>query len=195
MSEKKKRSKKGLYARIPLVKANRIKALGVEKGIRASKKTNLETVKKELATSDKEWQQRLDRQKQVADREITDLKSSEQLLTQTIKEMRDSQAEQLKLVRRIYQDKNQEVDKLIVSLNEKITDIDRYKFLINDFLSKNMAELERIKARQEAQVVSNAEDMRSLKFIQTMQQQYEKITTSPRAALFESQHPTRRELN
>lgn len=195
MSEKKKRSKKGLYARIPLVKANRIKALGVEKGIRAAKKTNLDTVKKELATSDKEWQQRLDRQKQVADREIADLKGSEQLLTKTIKEMRDSQAEQLKLARRMYRDKHQEVDKLIVSLNEKITEIDRYKFRINDFLSKNMAELERIKARQEAQVISNTEDMRSLKFIQTMQQQYESITTPPRAALFESQHHTRREIN
>lgn len=169
--------KKSLYERLPVVKANRLHALGVEEGLRKAKKQNAERVKKELEASDKEWQQVLNRQKSVADRQMGGLQTEIQTLTKTIKELRDTQAEQLKLVRWIYQEKNKEADRLIASLNEKIADIDRYKFAINDFLSKHMAELERIKTRQEAQVVRNTEDMRALNFIQNMQSQYANLSS------------------
>lgn len=188
--------KKSLYERIPMVKANRLHALGVEEGLRKAKKQNAERVKKELEASDKEWQQTLDRQKSVADRQIEGLQTEVQTLTKTIKELRDTQAEQLKLVRRIYQEKNKEADRLIASLNEKIADIDRYKFAINDFLSKHMAELERIKTRQEAQVVRNTEDMRALNFIQNVQSQYENLSSKGPRISIEGKYQNRsRELN
>lgn len=194
MSDRKR--KKSMYERLPIVKAKRLHALGVEEGIRRAKKQNVERIKKELETSDKEWQQLLDRQKNVSERQIEGLQEEVQTLTKTIKELRDTQAEQLKLVRRIYQQKNKEADRLIASLNEKIADIEHYKFAINDFLSKHMAELERVKTRQEAQVVRSAEDMRALNFLQSMQSQYENLySKAPRISIEGKYQNRSRELN
>jgi hypothetical protein len=188
--------KKSFYDRLPVVKANRLRALGIEEGIRKAKKQNTERIKKELEVNDREWQQILDRQKSVYDRQIEGLKSEIKILIATIKELRDTQAEQLRLVRRIYQEKNKEADRLIENLNEKIAEIDRYKFAINDFISKHMAELERIKTRQEAQVIRNTEDMRALNFIQNMQSQYENLLSkSPRISIEEKYQNKSRELN
>jgi hypothetical protein len=188
--------KKSFYDRLPVVKANRLRALGIEEGIRKAKKQNTERIKKELEVNDREWQQILDRQKSVYDRQVEGLKSEIKILTATIKELRDTQAEQLRLVRRIYQEKNKEADRLIENLNEKIAEIDRYKFAINDFISKHMAELERIKTRQEAQVIRNTEDMRALNFIQSMQSQYENLLSkSPRISIEEKYQNKSRELN
>lgn len=189
----KQRKKKSMYSRLPMIKALRLKRLGREEGIRAGRESNVETVKSELATNDREWEQRVKRIKDAHTKEVAELRTEIQELVDAVQEMRNSHADQLKLFRRVYRDKNTEADRMLDNLRDKLLAVDRRHFEINEFLSSFTADIERIKTKQEMQVVRNTEDSYGLKVIQNMQNRFSTLISNAAKHTGEARTLTRRD--
>jgi hypothetical protein len=196
---KEKRKKRGLIERLPYVKAMRLARLGEESGrkkardeadakVAAARVNAEEKISAELRLSDKEWQRKFDRAAKQHAEEIEQLQEG-------IQEMRDSHADQLKLFRRIYRDKNAEADRILDSLREKLLQVDRRHFAINEFLSEFTADIERLKTKQEMQVVRNTEDTHGLKVLHNMQASFDALLSESAKLTKDARAITRRELN